>query len=126
MKLCLFLEAYCALLKLERAVSQLDFARISRTVRECRLREVPGGFEMVHEICSAIDRACVWYWKTALCLQRSAATAYLLKRHGVPAQLVIGAQTMPYRAHAWVEVNGCVVNDTTPVQEMFFVLDRVN
>ncbi len=45
----------------------------------------------VEQTCAAVDMACIWYWKEGLCLQRSAATACLLKRFGVPAQLVIGA-----------------------------------
>jgi len=68
--------------------------------------------------------ACIWYWKEALCLQRSAATACLLKKYGVPAQLVFGAQQMPFKAHAWVEVDGRVVNDKPYTSEMYAVLDR--
>ena len=68
--------------------------------------------------------ACIWYWKEALCLQRSAATACLLKQYGVLAQMVIGAQQMPFKAHAWVEVDGRVVNDKPYTPEMYAVLDR--
>ena len=75
-------------------------------------------------ICAAVDMACIWYWKEVLCLQRSAVTACLLKRHGVPAQMVIGAQQIPFRAHAWVEVDGSVVNDKPYTPEMYAVLDR--
>jgi hypothetical protein len=42
----------------------------------------------------------------------------------VPAELVIGAQHMPFRAHAWVEVQGRVVNDKSYTNEMYAVLDR--
>ncbi len=64
------------------------------------------------------------YWKQALCLQRSAATACLLKRYGVPAQMVIGARQIPFKAHAWVEVDGRVVNDKLYMPEIYAVLDR--
>ena len=66
---------------------------------------------LVAQVCAAVERACVWYSKQALCLQRSAVTACLLRRAGVPARLVIGARPMPFLAHAWVEVDGAVVND---------------
>ena len=66
---------------------------------------------LVAQVCAAVERACVWYSKQALCLQRSAVTACLLRRFGVPARLVIGARPMPFLAHAWVEVEGAVVND---------------
>ena len=78
----------------------------------------------VERICAAVDMACIWYPKEVLCLQRSAATACLLKRYGIPAQMVIGAQQMPFRAHAWVEVDGRVVNDKPYTPEMYAVLDR--
>jgi len=78
----------------------------------------------VEKICAAFDMACIWYWKEVLCLQRSAATACLLKRYGIPAQMMIGAQQLPLRAHAWVEVDGRVVNDKPYVREMYAVLDR--
>ena len=56
--------------------------------------------------------------------QRSAATACLLRQYGVAAKLVIGAQQMPFKAHAWVEVEDLVVNDKPYMHEMYAVLDR--
>ena len=76
------------------------------------------------EVCAAVDMACIWYWKQVLCLQRSAATACLLKRQGVAAEMMIGAQQMPFKAHAWVEVGGRVVNDKPYMREMYAVLDQ--
>ena len=73
----------------------------------------------------AVDIACIWYWKQVLCLQRSAAITCLLRELGVPAQLVIGAQQIPFRAHAWVEVNGRVIHERSDVHAIFAVLDRV-
>ena len=64
------------------------------------------------------------YWKRALCLQRSAATTCLLKRYGVPAHMVIGAQHTPFKSHAWVEVDERVVNDKPYISEVYAVLDK--
>lgn len=72
----------------------------------------------------AVDRACVFYLGSALCLQRSAVTTCLLRARAVPAQMVIACRKMPFRGHAWVEVNGRVVNDTRIVRESYSVLDR--
>ena len=80
--------------------------------------------DVTERICAAVDMACIWYWKEVLCLQRSAATACLLKRYGVPAQMMIGAQQTPFKAHAWVEVNGRVVNDKPYMRERYAVLDH--
>lgn len=116
-----------ALLELVRF--DLYLARRNFSVMYDRVREYPVGrgtvsIGTVERICAAIDMACIWYWKEALCLQRSAATACLLRRYSVPAQMVIGVQGMPFKAHAWVEVNGRCVNDKPYIPEMYAVLDR--
>jgi len=59
-----------------------------------------------------------------LCLQRSAALTILLRRNGRAAEMIIGAQLLPFLSHAWVEVEGLVVNDKPYVTEIFQVLDR--
>ncbi len=76
------------------------------------------------EICQAVDLAAVLYFRSVLCLQRSAATACLLKRYGFPAQLVIGVQQLPFAAHAWVEMGGLVVNDKPYISDIYSVLAR--
>jgi hypothetical protein len=80
--------------------------------------------DLVEPICHAVDVATIWYWKEVLCLQRSAAAVCLLKHYGVPAEMVIGAQQMPFKAHAWVEVDGVVVNDKPYTAEIYTTLDR--
>jgi hypothetical protein len=70
-----------------------------------------------------MDIACALYPKRVLCLQRSAATLFLLRRHGWDATLVIGAQTVPFKSHAWVELNGAVVSDKPYMREMYQVLE---
>src|SRR5579863_2378824 len=101
-----------------------NFAPLYERVRRDAVRKVTPPDHAVERICSAMDMACIWYWKEALCLQRSAATACLLRRCGIPAELVIGAQQLPFKAHAWVEVGGRVVNDKPYMHEMYSVLDR--
>lgn len=71
----------------------------------------------------SMDIACALYPKRVLCLQRSAATLFLLRRHGWDATLVIGAQTVPFKSHAWVELNGAVVSDKPYMREMYQVLE---
>lgn len=78
----------------------------------------------VDVICAAVDRAVAYYFKHARCLQRSAVTTCLLRRRGVQAQMVIGCRKMPFHGHAWVEVDGSVINDTQQVQKFYRELDR--
>jgi hypothetical protein len=120
----LVLRAYAQLIVFDLLLARGNFRAIHDRVRNYPLSKKTAGFDSVERISSAMDLACIWYWKEALCLQRSAATACLLKHCGVPAQMVIGAQQLPFRAHAWVEVNGRVVNDKPYTPEMYGVLDR--
>lgn len=80
--------------------------------------------DMVDRVCMAVNYACAWYPKQALCLQRSFVTTYLLRKHGVPAQMVLGAQKLPFKAHAWVEVDGQAVNERSNVQATYAVWER--
>jgi hypothetical protein len=76
------------------------------------------------QICAEMDLACIWYPKQVLCLQRSAATTCLLKQYGIRAQMVIGTQQTPFKSHAWVELDGQVVNDKPYTSEMYSILER--
>lgn len=122
--LFLVLKAYLKLIHFDLYLARGDFAAIYSKVHGFPVNKKTLSPDAVERICSAVDMACIWYWKEALCLQRSAATACLLKQHGVPANMVIGAQQMPFKAHAWVEVDGRVVNDKPYSPEMYAVLDR--
>jgi hypothetical protein len=117
-------KAYSKLISFDLYAAHGNFSRLYEKVRNYPVRKSTPGPEAIETICSAVDRACIWYWKEALCLQRSAATTCLLRQYGIAAQLVIGAQQMPFKAHAWVEVDGRVVNDKPYTREMYSVLDR--
>ena len=120
----LVFQAYRKLIEFDVYLARGNFAALYDRVRDYPVAKETPGPEATERICAAMDMASIWYWKEALCLQRSAATACLLKKHGVPAQLVIGAQQMPFKAHAWVEVDGRVVNDKPYMPEIYGVLDR--
>ena len=74
--------------------------------------------------CDAVNRACTWHPKRALCLQRTSALVCLLRSLGFPAEMVIGVHKMPFYGHAWTEVDGRVVNDHPNAQKFFHVLNR--
>ena len=120
----LVLQAYLKLIYFDLYLARGNFAALYNKVRVYPIAKKSPTPDAVERICHAVDMACIWYWKEALCLQRSAAAACLLKKYGVPAQMVIGAQQMPFKAHAWVEVDGRVVNDKPYTPEIYAVLDR--
>ena len=81
--------------------------------------------ELCRRVCAAVDRAQVYYPKKAMCLQHSAVVTCLLRRRGIPAQMVLAAQDFPPKGHAWVEVQGEVVNDKPTVREIYRTLRRL-
>jgi hypothetical protein len=120
----LVLRAYLRLIQFDLYLARGNFQALYDKVRGYPIRKTPTQVNRAEQICPAVDMACIWYWKEVLCLQRSAATTCLLKRYGVPAQMILGAQQMPFKAHAWVEVDGRVVNDKPYMREMYAVLDK--
>ena len=122
--LAMVIRAYLMLIRFDLFLSRDDFRGLYDVVRQRPCSAAERDDEVTGRVCNAVDLACVWYWKHVLCLQRSAVATCLLRDNGVRGELVIGAQQMPFRAHAWVEVQGRVVNDTSYTNEMYLVLDR--
>ena len=121
----LVLESWSLLLRFEWSLRFRGFNVLRRAVQEqpvavsTSARLVP-----MEELCRAMDYACVLYLKPVLCLQRSATTTILLRRHGWSADMVIGAQILPFKSHAWCEVDGLVVNDKPYMRDIYEVLER--
>lgn len=72
--------------------------------------------------CEAVSVASCFYWKRVLCLQGSVVTTRLLRKSGIDGRLVIGYRPSPFVSHAWVEVDGRVVNDSPAYKERMHVL----
>lgn len=119
-------RAYALLLSFEPALARREFASIYHRVRNRNRAVRPRRSDMAAgDACYAINLACALYFKEVQCLQRSAALVCLLRDLGVAATLVIGAQRLPFKAHAWAEVDGHVVNDSKSSVELYGVLDRL-
>ena len=119
------LTAYLELIRFGFHIRRKNFAALHSVVRNSRVHQHASRRTCLAELCRAVDLACIWYGKKVLCLQRSAAATCLLRRHGIPAQLVIGIQQIPFNAHAWVEVEGRIVSDRPYMREMYAVLERI-
>lgn len=121
----LVIEAWLLLLSFELAVRSKAFERIRSTVQRELVLPARSASSIPNERLSrAMDYACVFYFKRVQCLQRSAATTLLLRRHGWKAEMVTGVQIIPYYAHAWVEINGEVVNDKPYMRDIYRVLEQ--
>jgi len=100
----------------------LGFRQVYRHVE--RQRVVEHTFVPAQEalVCEAVSVAACFYWKRVLCLQRSVVTTRLLRKSGIEGHMVIGYQPSPFFSHAWVEVDGRVVNDSPAYKERMHVL----
>ncbi len=101
-----------------------NFAKLHRIVSGWTLARQLRFANPVNRVCRAINYACIWYPKRVQCLQRSVVTTCLLRSCGVPAKMVIGIQQLPFRAHAWTEVDGRAINERRDVQRIYQVLER--
>lgn len=118
----LVLRAWFMLLYVEFIMYFRSLNAVHRLVQKQRVH--PTNAQRAIDLCRAVDLACVFYFKQVLCLQRSAATVLLLRQYGWAASMVIGVQMLPFQSHAWVEVEGRVVNDKPYVHDIYRVLER--
>ncbi len=118
-------ESWLLLLYLDFVMHRGDFKAIHAIVRKHKVN--PSNHDTsraVEALCHAVDLACVFYFKPVMCLQRSAATVLLLRRYGWNAEMVIGAQIVPFKSHAWVEIGSTIVNDKPYMLDIYEVLER--
>jgi hypothetical protein len=117
----LVLRAWLMLLYVELIMHVGSLNAVHRLVRKHTVH--PRTTQYASDLCRAVDLACVFYFKQVLCLQRSAATVLMLRRYGWDAAMAIGVQMLPFQSHAWVEMEGRVVNDKPYVRDIYQVLE---
>ncbi len=121
----LFFQALAALFTYDILNVFCSFHTMHSMVRSWKVANTTARQGTIECVCHAVNHACAWYPKQALCLQRSFVTTYLLRIRGISAHMVLGAQKMPFQAHAWVEVEGRAVNERTDVQQTYLVWERL-
>ena len=120
----LFFRALFTLFAYDVLSTFCRFETIYSMVKNWTVIPAPSGQDTIDRVCTAVNYACIWYPKQALCLQRSFVTTHLLRKRGIAADMVLGAQKLPFKAHAWVEVNGQAINERSNVQATYAVWDR--
>jgi Transglutaminase-like superfamily len=113
----LLVNALYEIARYEAIVRLRGFGRILSQLKVQSIAEKPTSREMEQAVCDAVLLATCLYWKPVLCLQRSACTVRLLRRHGIAARLVIGYRPSPFFSHAWAEVDGRVVYGSAAYQK---------
>lgn len=121
----LLLESWLLLFYIDLVMKFQGLEALHSIVRGSRTIPIAGVSSPSNELlCRSMDYACVFYFKRVLCLQRSAATAIIFRRYGRPAVMITGVQILPFRSHAWIEIQGDVVNDKPYMREIYQVLDQ--
>jgi transglutaminase superfamily protein len=103
-----------------RAIS--GSVNIDRQLSRRSFLSKPPSREAIRTTCNAVSLAACLYWKPVLCLQRSICLVRLLRKQNVACRLVIGYRPVPFVSHAWVEVDGRIVNDSPTFQRRLQVL----
>ena len=67
--------------------------------------------ELGCSLASRLARIAAAYPGRARCLEQSLCLYLLLLRRGLDPRLRIGVQPMPFKAHAWIELDGTPIND---------------
>lgn len=119
------ITSFLLLLTADAILKLAGFSALHQAVKEWPLRN-KAGIEppLISHLCSAANQACAWYPKQSLCLQRSVILTWLLRSYGIKSEMVIGVHKMPFYGHAWVELEGKVVNDDENAQNFFQVVSR--
>jgi hypothetical protein len=103
------------------------FSRTARTLaRWSRRSPIPSDPEGARESAEAVNLVAGRAVVGARCLGRSLVLWFILRRRGIDAEFVIGADAPrkgELEAHAWVEVAGVPVNDAPDVRERFGSFD---
>lgn len=105
------------------ALMRLPFPVVTKTVtfvgRRARPASLPDGQAAV----AAVRHAARWFPGRAACLETSLGAVIVARLHGRRLDWCIGARTLPYAAHAWVEA------DRRPVGEApdrpYLLLQRI-
>jgi hypothetical protein len=116
--------AYLGLIVVDLALRLRGFGRVHRWLHRLPAGGPGPGLARARRLACAVDLAAAYYPKRAWCLERSLVTLLLMRMRRWPARLVLGAKRMPFAAHAWVEMDGQVVNDDTRVRARYAVLER--
>ncbi|HGB5419106.1 TPA: lasso peptide biosynthesis B2 protein [Salmonella enterica subsp. enterica serovar Muenchen] len=59
------------------------------------------------------------------CLTYSFTLKNALYSRGVDARLVIGVRTQPFYSHAWVEIEGNIINDDPDLRDKLSVIAEI-
>lgn len=118
----LTLRTLCELLRYDLLNWSFGFKAVEHSVRRMPTRKNSGAKQSMEELVRAVVCARMFYFKRVRCLQNSVATVRVLRSQGWPADLVIAFQRDPFLGHAWVELNGRALNESSVYRQKLSIM----
>ncbi|WP_165380322.1 lasso peptide biosynthesis B2 protein [Candidatus Finniella inopinata] len=110
-KKTLVIKSFYLLLKVHRVIKRDKIKGILSLLQTVESKIPRFSYSKSEELSAAVEAASFFYPKKTMCLAFAATLALLHKKQGLNCDFVIGVQNLPFYAHAWVQVQGKVVND---------------
>jgi len=121
----LTLRALCELALYDVTNACLGFGGVCERLVRGRRESGCARQESPERIFDAVNLAACLYFKQVYCWQRSVVTVRMLRKSGIACGLVIGYRPSPFFSHAWVEIDGRLVNDLAGYAEQLQVLQKL-
>jgi len=123
------LKAYITLIKVDSILKFFGFDHLINFIKnKYRRRKIYltnlTKEEDIKDITFSLNKACFYYLHRVKCLEWAAAFVLLSLEKGINSKLVIGVQNNPFNAHAWVEIDGKVIEDLAALPKQMAVILR--
>lgn len=113
-------QFYLLLIKVHFVVNILGFESLIRSIQ--RKKKTYKKFLAVNPekfgtLVTALNRACFYFPFKTKCLEWASALTLMGLKNKWQCNMEVGVHTLPFSAHAWVNVNGSVIADLPDLQE---------
>lgn len=89
--------------------------RIIKTIRKRKPKKPINNHRVVSELIHELNTACLYFPANTKCLEWAITYMFLAYKLNIDCKLIIGVQTQPFVAHAWVEYNGVPFSDSSHI-----------
>lgn len=116
-------KAFCLLIKIHWLMKRRGIGGILYHIEKLskKKKSIPSELE-IQKLANAIDAASLIYPKKTYCLAWAATFVIIARKKGWDSNLVIGIQSHPFYAHAWVEIDGKVIHDDPTIAEVLSII----
>ncbi len=115
------------------AIRTIGFGKYYHRLNQILYHQEPGewlaaNISSHYEIAMIIDKACRYSSRSSTCLSRSITLYWIMQRQKIPVELQIGFRIREdiLEGHAWVELDGQVLNDDHEVRDEYTVIENTD